>query len=142
MNPWYFLFIELFIIAFMMLGILVCIIFLFIAIAKNKPKSKIIVSLCINIAVIVGIDLFQASHSTYYAYNDRVILGQDINDIREKYGEFDEGTLKQGQQGEVSYYIYTDNGPIMPDHLKHYYRLKYDENGIVYKVYESCQKGG
>ncbi len=142
MNPWYFLFIELFIAAFMMLGILVCIIFLVIAIAKNKPKSKIIVSLCINIAVISGINLFQASHSTYYAYNDRAILGQDINDIREKYGEFDEGTLKQGQQGEVGYYIYTDNGPIMPDHLKHYYRLKYDENGIVYKVYESCQKGG
>lgn len=35
----------------------------------------------------------------------------------------------------------TDNGPIMPDHLKHYY-IEYDEWGVIYNVYASCQPGG
>ncbi len=41
-----------------------------------------------------------------------------------------------------TYYIYTDNGPIMPDHLKHYYYMEYDEWGVIYNVYEGCQPGG
>ncbi|WP_295211886.1 hypothetical protein [Ruminococcus sp.] len=62
--------------------------------------------------------------------------------VQQKYGTFDVGTIKENQAGRVAYYIYTDNGSIMPDHLKHYYYIEYDEWGVVYKVYESSQLGG
>jgi hypothetical protein len=52
------------------------------------------------------------------------------------------GTISEGHSGTVAYYIYKDNGPIMPDHLDHYYYMEYDENGIIYKVYDGCAPGG
>lgn len=30
----------------------------------------------------------------------------------------------------------------MPDHLKHYYYIEYDEWGVVYNVHDSSQPGG
>ncbi len=62
--------------------------------------------------------------------------------VREKYGDFDLGIVESDKSGKVAYYIYTDNGPIMPDYLKHYYYIKYDECGVVYSIYEGCQPGG
>ena len=46
------------------------------------------------------------------------------------------------EAGKAAYYIYTDEGPIMPDHLKHYYYMEYDVRGVIYNVYEECQPGG
>ena len=69
-----------------------------------------------------------------------IIIG--INMVEQKYGEFDLGEIKENEKGKVAYYIYTDNGPIMPDHLKHYYFIEYDEWGVIYNVYDSCQPGG
>ena len=59
-----------------------------------------------------------------------------------KYGAFDRGTVQEGKSGKVGYYIYTDNGPIMPDHMKHYYWIYFDESGIVYKVEDNLPPGG
>lgn len=86
--------------------------------------------------------MYYSSHSTYYKYNDWIILQRNIHMVEEKYGEFDFGEIEDGKKGTVAYYIYTDNGPIMPDHLKHYYYIEYDEWGMVYNVYDSCQPGG
>ena len=65
-----------------------------------------------------------------------------IYEVEEKYGDFDLGEIIKNQKGSVGYYIYTDNGPIMPDHLEHFYYMEYDEDGIIYKVYDSCSPGG
>ena len=86
--------------------------------------------------------LFYDSHSTYYMYNDWTILNHSVYEVQEKHGAFDLGTISEGHSGTVAYYIYKDNGPIMPDHLDHYYYMEYDENGIIYKVYDGCAPGG
>lgn len=72
--------------------------------------------------------VYAFSHSTYYKYNDWSILQSDIHIVEKKCGEFDLGEIKDNKKGKVAYYIYTDNGPVMPDHLKHYYYIEYDEN--------------
>ena len=59
-----------------------------------------------------------------------------------KFSDFDVGAVNKGRKGKVGYYIYTDNGPIMPDHLPHYYYIHYDENGIVYQIGEGGASGG
>ena len=86
--------------------------------------------------------LFAVSHGTYYKYNDWYILGNDINKVVEKYGKFVKGSIKNGSSGSIRYYIYEDNGPIMPDYLSYYYCIDYDENGIVYKVEVRASEGG
>ena len=142
MNPW--------VIDFCYLVLLLC--FLIVGIAsvvliivrKHKKKNikPTVMSLVISIFLLVVLILFIISHSTYYKYNDWVILQSKINVVQQKYGDFDLGTIRDNQAGKVAYYIYTDNGPIMPDHLKHYYYMEYDEWGVIYKVYDSCQPGG
>ena len=69
-------------------------------------------------------------------------LIKKLKEFEEKYGEFDLGEIKEGEKGRVAYYIYTDNGPIMPDHLKHYYYMEYDEWGMIYNVFDGLQSGG
>ena len=69
-------------------------------------------------------------------------MNSNINTVQQKYGDFDLGTVENQKEGTAAYYIYTDNGPIMPDHLKHYYYIQYDVWGVVYRVYDGCQPGG
>ncbi|MGN0385895.1 MAG: hypothetical protein ACI4EX_08425 [Lachnospiraceae bacterium] len=142
MNPW--------IIDFCYFVLLLCFVIVGIAsvvlliVRKRKKKSikSTVISLVISIFLLAVLILFIASHSTYYKYNDWAILQSNIRVVQQKYGDFDLGTIRDNQAGKVAYYIYTDNGPIMPDHLKHYYYMEYDEWGVIYKVYESCQPGG
>ena len=142
MNQWYFT-IGIWLILFMLLVGIVFGIILFIVHKVRKHNNKTIaVSMGINFALLVVVILYALSHSTYYRYNDWAILQSDIHMVKQKYGEFDLGNIKENEKGKVAYYIYTDNGPIMPDHLKHYYYIEYDEWGVVYNVYDSCQPGG
>ena len=108
---------------------------------KEKIYKKIII-IMINVFLMINLLIFDYSHKTYFKYNDWVILGSQIDNVREKYGEFDRGNIKYGESGKVAYYIYTDNSPIMPDHLPRYYFICYDKDGIVYEVYVSGPPGG
>ncbi len=118
-------------------------IILFIVHKVRKHDNKTtVVSMGINFVLLVVVILYALSHSTYYRYNDWAILQSNIHMVEQKYGEFDLGEIKENEKGKVAYYIYTDNGPIMPDHLKHYYYIEYDEWGVIYNVYDSCQPGG
>ncbi|MBQ9990960.1 MAG: hypothetical protein IJP31_08475 [Lachnospiraceae bacterium] len=142
MNPWYFA-IGIFFISFLLIvGIIICAILLMIQKARKNINKAVVVSAGINFLLLVATVLYVSSHSTYYKYNDWAILGSNIYTIEQKYGEFDLGKITAGQKGQVAYYIYTDNGPIMPDHLDHYYYIAYDEQGVVYCVWESLQPGG
>lgn len=109
---------------------------------KKRQVKTPLMSFVISVLVLISVIIFVSSHSTYYRYNDWWILQNNIYNVLERYGEFDLGTFTEGESGCVGYYIYTDNGPIMPDHLKHYYYIKYDEFGVIYEVYDGCQPGG
>lgn len=141
MNQWYFTIGIWFILFMLLIGIILGII-MFITHKGRKHNKTIAVFIGINFALLVVIVLYALSHSTYYRYNDWAILQSNIHMVEQKYGEFDLGEIKENEKGKVAYYIYTDNGPIMPDHLKHYYYIEYDEWGMVYNVYDSCQSGG
>ncbi len=142
MNQWYFDIGIIFLLILLIVGFIICVILIMIRkIRKHKGKA-IIVSFGINLVMLAVTILYATSHSTYYKYNDWVILQSNIYAIEEKYGNFDLGKIRENQKGRVAYYIYTDDGPIMPDHLKHYYYMEYDESGAVYNVYDACQLGG
>ncbi len=142
MNTWYFLFGITCLLLFLTVGLFICII-LFVKHRIKKQNSKVIIaSTLVDAILLLIIILYTSSHSTYYKYNDWTILQNNVNMVEQKYGEFDLGEVRYGEKGKVAYYIYTDNGPIMPDHLKHYYYIEYDEKGIIYHVYDGCQPGG
>ena len=142
MNPWYVNFIYLILFALLLVLVLVGIVWLVVACERKKRVRKPIAVMVMSSILLLGLILFVASHSTYYKYNDWKMLISNINMIEEEYGPFNEGTPEKGKAGRIGYYIYTDNGPIMPDHLDHYYYLEYDEWGMVYNVYDGCQIGG
>ena len=142
MNPWIIDFCYFVLLLCFVIGGIASVVLLIGRKRKKKSIKSTVISLVIGIFLLAVLILFIASHSTYYKYNDWTILQSNIRVVQQKYGDFDLGTIRDNQAGKVAYYIYTDNGPIMPDHLKHYYYMEYDEWGMIYKVYESCQPGG
>lgn len=142
MNSWYLDFLYLGIIACFVIAIIVSAVLLIIRIVKKKGLKMPLITLSITSSFLALLILFIASHSIYYKYNDWFIMGNHIDTVQKKYGDFDMGVVESGKAGRVAYYLYTDNGPIMPDHLKQYYYIKFDENGIVYSIEEGCQPGG
>lgn len=137
MHPIYAMLILLIIIIAFSLAAIVSAILLIIYIKKNRNFKKPLISLCVCLVTVAITVLFIASHDTHYKFNDWYVLGNDIETIRETYGQFD---IYQARR--AGYYIYTDNGPVMPDHLEHYYFMYYDENGIIYSVDDGVQPGG
>ena len=105
---------------------------------RKKNRKAVIIALCIHFVLLTVSILYASSHSTYYKYNDWVILHSNIHMIEEKYGEFDSGEIKEGEKGRVAYYIYKDNGEIMNEQLKKYYYMEYDEWGMIYNVSDKC----
>ena len=142
MNQWYFDMGILLVMLLIIVGIIICIISFFTKMIRKKNRKTVIIAVCIHFVLLTLTILYASSHSTYYKYNDWIVLQSNIHMIEEKYGEFDLGEIKDGEKGRVAYYIYTDNGPIMPDHLKHYYYMAYDEWGMIYDVSNECQPGG
>ena len=142
MNPWIIDFCYFVLLLCFVIGGIASVVLLIGRKRKKKSIKSTVISLVIGIFLLAVLILFIASHSTYYKYNDWTILQSNIRVVQQKYGDFDLGTIRDNQAGKVAYYIYTDNGPIMPDYLKHYYYMEYDEWGMIYKVYESCQPGG
>ena len=97
-----------------------------------------VIAICF--VVIIGFSIFLWTHPTHYRFNDRWIRKNNINKVQERYGDYDLGSLDEGERGYIAYYVYTDNGPIMPDHKKYYYHIKYDEQGDVTEIYVNCSE--
>ncbi|MBQ8966415.1 hypothetical protein [Ruminococcus sp.] len=85
---------------------------------------------------------FFSTHPISYKFNNNYVYSHDIKTVIERYGDFDTGHISESGSGVIGYYIYTDDGPIMPDHMKHYYWIKFDANGTVTDIYDAVQKGG
>lgn len=109
---------------------------------KNKAiRGTVAVFVSSTVFLLLSV-LFVSSHKTYYKYNDFTISRSNMTEIKKKYGEFDIGNYHEGSAGRVGYYIYTDNGPVMPDHLPHYYYIEYNETGAVTKIFDGLAPGG
>ncbi|MDE6730075.1 MAG: hypothetical protein K2J71_04790 [Oscillospiraceae bacterium] len=81
--------------------------------------------------------LFKLSHSISIRYNDWWIIGNTVEAVESRYGQFDKNIgNKRG------YYISSGNSWVMPDHLSWYYWMKVDENGIITEVYIDSSPGG
>lgn len=142
MNPWYVDIIELIILLFLFICSVILIVMLIKAKKHHKAARTKGLLLSLDIILFACSFVFVLSHSTYYKYNDWAVLNSNINSVINKYGVCDKGSIQEGRSGRVGYYIYTDNGPIMPDHMDHYYWIYFDESGTVYKVEESLPSGG
>ena len=142
MSPLYFDIGIIFFLFLLISGLIFSVILLIVRKIRKYKRKSVIISISVNFVLIAITVLYTISHSTYYKYNDWSILQNSIYEVEEKYGDFDLGQIRENQKGSVGYYIYTDNGPIMPDHLDHFYYIEYDENGMVYNVYDGCQPGG
>ena len=142
MNPWYIFVICFLLIAIFAAAFIGSLALLIVKTARKEPKKKAAVGLCTSAAALTLSLLFICAHPTYITYNDWAILGSKIQEVEGFYGEFDLGDYQEGERGRVGYFIYTDNGSVMPDHLDHYYYIEYDERGVVYNVFDSCQPGG
>lgn len=142
MSHWYFLIGVMCLLLFLIIGLLFCIILFVKQRIKKQSNKSITISIIINFILLLAIILYVSSHTTYYQYNDWAILGNNIYEVEHKYGKFDFGEIRDNEKGRVGYYIYTDNGPILPDHLKHYYYIEYDECNVIYNVFDGCQPGG
>lgn len=141
MNQWYFDIGMLLILLLLVIGMVICIIMLVIRKNKKKNRKAIIPSMIAGFILLVMTILYASSHSTYYKFNDWIILHSNVHLMEQEYGRFDLGEIKENQKGRAAYYIYTDNGPIMPDHLEHYYYIEYDEHGVIYNVYDGSKPG-
>jgi len=142
MSPLYFDIGIIFFLFLLISGLIFSVILLIVRKIRKYKRKSVIISISVNFVLIAITVLYTISHSTYYKYNDWSILQNSIYEVEEKYGDFDLGQIRENQKGSVGYYIYTDNRPIMPDHLDHFYYMQYDENGIVYNMYDGCQPGG
>ncbi|MBQ8961032.1 MAG: hypothetical protein IJ071_07430 [Ruminococcus sp.] len=109
---------------------------------RKSPSTARVILLDLDTILLACAVAFAVSHPTSYRFNDRAVLGSQISEIIGRYGGFDQGELHEGSSGRIGYYIYTDNGPVMPDHLRYYYWIYYDESGTVYKVEAAPQPGG
>lgn len=92
--------------------------------------------------VTAAVLLFTNSHATYYRFNDWAVSGSSLQDVTARYGEPDINMYTPGKGGSLYYYIYTDDGPVMPDHLEHYYCISLDETGRVTGISDAVRPGG
>ena len=107
---------------------------------KESIKSSVIALVSINLLLGMLI-LFDASHPTYYKYNDWLVLHSNISTVQKIYGDFDRGEVTDNKAGCVAYLAYTETSPIFSSGKRYYYYMRYDEDGKIYEVYESLPPG-
>ena len=143
MNSWHIIIIELFVSCFFLLFSFAIFFAILVLRKKNPPFiKKGIVLLIVNMFLFGLVQLFCFSHSTYYKFNDWLILNSNVKTIIDKYGKYDLSYFKEDGSGMIGYYIYTDSGPIMPDYQKHYYFIYFNSEGKIYKVEDNISFGG
>lgn len=142
MNSWYVSVAEFEV--FFVLSIVFLVLMIKIIRAKKSHRKiigKVLLLVC-DVAAFAGVMVYSLSHATYYKYNDWVMLKSNVSKVVDKYGTPDLGSVKKGEKGKIAYYIYKDDGPVMPDHMEHFYFIHYDEDGNIYRVEDSVKPGG
>ncbi len=101
---------------------------------KNKKRSKFLI---IFVTVLYLAVYWFSGHTISWKYNDRKILGHHIEEVRERYGEFDYECSY-----DYYYFLYEDSHGIMPSHQNMYYVMIINEDGIVEKITKHGPPGG
>ena len=124
--------------------IVACAAMILMASAKRRGRETLryIGILAADTGLFISMLFFLTGHPDSYRFDNRYVYSHNISSVIERYGEYDLGSYNEGSAGRIAYYIYTDNGPIMPDHLKHYYYIVFDEKGEVTDIYDAAQPGG
>ena len=89
-------------------------------------KKKIIIILASVVLIAAFICIFKYYHPTYFAYNDRFIIGNTQEKIIEKYGEFNEIRTNDSEEITCGVYMIRDNTPELV--------MGYD-NSLWYEIY-------
>ncbi len=105
----------------------------------NFKKKKCIIILISLLIIVTFCTLFFLSHKTNLKYNDWWIIGKSIEEIEDRYGEFDTNypTVKL-----VGYCISTENSNSTLQVDPKFYMIEYDENYIAVKVFIAGPVGG
>lgn len=141
MNDWDIFFFYLAVYGVCLVLFLAGLILLTMLLVKRKRIRGALVVLGLSVLTAGGLTLFRFTHPTYYKYRDGWVMGNTVENVEKRYGAFDTGQYQSGKAGVVGYFIFRDDGPIMPDHLEHYYYMEYDESGVVVRVYAAVPKG-
>lgn len=102
---------------------------------KNKKRSKFLI---IFVTLMYLAVYWFSGHTINWKYNDRKILGHHIEEVRERYGEFN----STNGDTEYYYFLYKKNegllGSFWNYNTDQYYIMKINEDGVVEKI----DKGG
>ena len=108
---------------------------------RFSKKSAIIICVIALVTVIIG-GIYWYIHPTHYLYNDRWIIGRNVYQIKERYGEYDkhfdrtDGGFRKGYCTKPETY-----DPLFGDTIwAEYYLIDFDENGIAFNV--KMEEGG
>jgi len=140
MKQWYYEIGMLMLACFLIVCILVCAVILLVKVIRKTKKRPVVIALAVFTVLLGTTVLHSLSHKHSYKYNDWLILNLDIQTVEKIYGEFD--LVDTGWGNTVAYYMYKDNGPIMPSHSPMYYYIEYDSEGKVQRVFSSIPPGG
>ena len=75
-----------------------------------------------------------------FDYDDQWILGNTLENVRERYGEFDTEWTVPYQR--VGYYLGFGRPADMDGVFRFYYYMDYDGDEVITKVYVSCDSRG
>lgn len=101
MNPWYELFIYLFLFAVIIISGIISVVMIIRNRKKGRSVKRNVISLVVCCAFIASLLLLVAFHPTYYKFNDWTILNSSIYEVQDKYGNFDIGKITPMEAGKV-----------------------------------------
>ncbi len=142
MNVWYMLLMYAGAILLALAFLAVSVVLTMNAAVRQKPVGKRLALLIAAVISAAAVLLFTSSHKTYYRFCDWTVKGGNIPEVIGRYGEPDIGAYTEGCPGRIGYFIYKDDGPVMPDHLEHFYLIAFDGQGKVTDVEDGVRPGG
>ena len=89
------------------------------------------------LSVVTAGALFIMSHRTCFAYNDWMVVGKTVDQVEERYGDFDR---EYGHK--KAYYIGYDQSIFLSNGLPLYYWMTCDDSGVITDVYVDTLPGG
>ncbi len=112
---------------------------------KLFKSKKVLVVLITVVMIGFFIAWFWYYHPTHYRYNDRFVIGNSINAITERYGEFDKIFYKHESENEISHGGYIVKPPevgLWGTDPEKYYMIKFEDGKAVSVSIEEGGWGG
>ena len=62
---------------------------------SRKSRVGLLIIIPLAFGIFIAIAVFYYFHPTHYCYNDRFVIGSTVDEITERYGEFDKATFSE-----------------------------------------------